>query len=54
MDPDPNKQLTAEQTLLVRQMLAKNIRAFAMDPKNPGHTHLLEVSLPLLPGATAH
>jgi len=32
----------------------KRIKAFALDPNDPGHTHRIEVELPLLPGATAH
>jgi len=51
---DPDNQLNPTQLERVRQLLAKRIKAFALDPKSPGHTHLMEVELPLLPGATAH
>jgi len=51
---DPENQLNPTQLERVRQLLAKRIKAFALDPKSPGHTHLMEVELPLLPGATAH
>ena len=49
-----NGQLTGEQLLRVRDMLARNIKAFAEDPKDPGHTHVMEVELPLKPGAVPH
>jgi hypothetical protein len=51
---DPNEELSSEQREKVRQLLAKRIGAFALDPSDPGHTHLMEVELPLLDGATAH
>ena len=50
----PDNQLDPTQLERVRQLLAKRIKAFALDPKSPGHTHFMEVELPLLPGATAH
>jgi len=51
---DPDNQLNPTQLERVCQLLAKRIKAFTLDPKSPGHTHLMEVGLPLLPGATAH
>jgi len=51
---DPDNQLNPTQLERARQLLAKRFKAFALDPKSPGHTHLMEVELPLLPGATAH
>ena len=51
---DPEERLTAEQKLRVRQLLAEHVSAFATDPKNPTKTHLLEVELPLKPGAVPH
>ena len=53
-DGASNNQLSAEQLERVRQMLAKHIRAFAVDPKDPRHTHLMEVQLPLVEGAKPH
>eukprot|EP00962_Isochrysis_galbana_P051970 scaffold23366_cov112-Isochrysis_galbana.AAC.13 len=44
---DPNDELTLEQKDQVRQLLARRIDAFALNPKNPSHTHLVEVELPL-------
>ena len=35
-------------------MVARNIKAFATDPKNPTKTHLMEVELPLKPDAVPH
>ena len=51
---DPEKRLSAEQLKRVRQMVARNIKAFATDPKNPTKTHLMEVELPLKPDAVPH
>ena len=51
---DPNDQLSAEQKQRVRKLLAHRIRAFALDPKEPAHTHLMSVALPILAGASAH
>lgn len=51
---DPDGRLTDEQTGRVRQLLARHVTAFATDPKNPAKTHLLEVELPLVPGAQPH
>jgi hypothetical protein len=51
---DPDNHLTTEQREKVRQLLARRIAAFALNPADPGHTHLMQVELPLLDGATAH
>ena len=51
---DPEKRLNSEQKSEVRQLLAKHIRAFALDPKNPAHTQLMRVRLPLKEGARPH
>ena len=51
---DPQGVLTEEQKLLVRGVLAKHVRAFALDPKDPTHTHLMEVELPLKADAVPH
>eukprot|EP00962_Isochrysis_galbana_P030749 scaffold9993_cov101-Isochrysis_galbana.AAC.4 len=40
---DPNDELTSEQKDQVRQLLARRIDAFALNPKSPSHTHLVEV-----------
>lgn len=48
---DPEKQLTPAQLVKVRNLLAKHVSAFALDPKDPGKTHLIEVKLPLKPDA---
>eukprot|EP00962_Isochrysis_galbana_P044826 scaffold17482_cov90-Isochrysis_galbana.AAC.2 len=48
---DPNGELTLEQKDQVRQLLARRIDAFALNPKDPSHTHLVEVELPLNPGS---
>eukprot|EP00962_Isochrysis_galbana_P000880 scaffold250_cov110-Isochrysis_galbana.AAC.24 len=42
---DPNGELTLEQKDQVRQLLARRIDAFALNPKSPSHTHLVEVEL---------
>ena len=44
---DPQGRLKPEQKEQVRQLLAKHITAFAVDPKNPTRTHLMDVELPL-------
>ena len=44
---DEHSRLTDDQRRRVRSLLAKHIRAFAMNPKDPAHTHLMEVELPL-------
>ena len=36
------------------QLIAKHVAAFAADPKDPSKTHLMEVELPLKPGAAPH
>jgi hypothetical protein len=51
---DPDNQLTVAQKLKVRDMLAKYIAVFALDPKQPGNTHVMEVELPLKPGSVPH
>ena len=51
---DEQQRLTEAQRLRVRSLLAKHIRAFAMNPKDPAHTHLLEVELPLIEGSKPH
>ena len=51
---DPDNVLTEAQRLRVRQLVAKHITAFASDPKDPSKTHLMEVELPLKPGAYPH
>eukprot|EP00962_Isochrysis_galbana_P040988 scaffold14933_cov101-Isochrysis_galbana.AAC.1 len=51
---DPNDELTTAQKEQVRQLLARRIDAFALNPKSPSHTHLVEVELPLNPGAVPH
>jgi len=51
---DPEKQLTEVQLARVRDLLARHVSAFALDPKNPGKTHLMEVEMPLKAGTTPH
>ena len=51
---DPDQRLSTDQRQLVRQLVAKHVAAFALDPKNPSKTHLMEVELPLKPDATPH
>lgn len=51
---DPDKRLSDEQRNRVLQLVARHITAFAIDPKSPTKTHLIEVELPLIPGATPH
>ena len=51
---DPDKRLSDEQRNRVLQLVARHIAAFAIDPKSPTKTHLMEVELPLIPGATPH
>lgn len=51
---DEHSRLTDDQRRRVRSLLAKHIRAFAMNPKDPAHTHLMEVELPLEEGAKPH
>jgi hypothetical protein len=51
---DPDNRLTPSQRKQVRELLAKRIDAFAVDPKMPNRTHLIEVELPLNPGAIPH
>jgi hypothetical protein len=50
----PDNRLTPEQRKQVRELLAKRIDAFTVDPKMPNRTHLIEVGLPLNPGALPH
>ena len=51
---DPGNRLSVEQKERVKQLLARHVSAFALDPKNPSKTHLMEVELPLIPGAQPH
>jgi hypothetical protein len=51
---DSDNRLTPAQRKQVRELLAKRINAFAVDPKMPNRTHLIEVELPLNPGAVPH
>jgi hypothetical protein len=51
---DPDNRLTPAQRKQVRELLAKHIDAFAVDPKMPNRTHLIEVELPLNLGAIPH
>ena len=51
---DPAGRLSEEQKTRVRRLVAKNISAFATDPKNPTKTHLMEVELPLKPNVAPH
>ena len=51
---DPDKRLSDEQRNRVLQLVARHITAFAIDPKSPTKTHLIEVELPIIPGATPH
>ena len=51
---DAQDRLTEAQRLLVRSLLAKHTRAFAINPKDPAHTHLMEVELPLKEDAVPH
>ena len=48
---DEGNELTPTQLAKVKEVLAKRIRAFSLDGKTPGFTHLLEVSLDLLEDA---
>ena len=54
VDLDPDKRLSEEQRARVTQLIAKHVAAFAADPKDPSKTHLMEVELPLKPGAAPH
>ena len=51
---DPDKRLSEAQRLLVKQLVSKHVMAFALDPKSPTKTHLMNVELPLMPGASPH
>ena len=51
---DRDNELTEEQKGRVRDLLAKYIAVFAIDPKDPGHTQVMEVELPLKPDAAPH
>ena len=51
---DPDEILTPEQRRRVRTLLAHHVRVFAMNPKDPTHTHLMKVDLPLKEGAVPH
>ena len=54
VDPEGTANLTPEQRLRIRDLLAKHVGAFALDPQDPGHTHVMEVELPLKPDAVPH
>ena len=51
---DPESRLTKDQLYRVRALLAMNIEAFAINPKDPTHTHVMDVRLPLKEGAVPH
>ena len=51
---DPDGRLTEEQKNRVRDVVARRIRAFAHNPKDPAHTHLMTVKLPLKPDVVPH
>jgi hypothetical protein len=51
---DPQNHLNADQLSAVWDLLAEFADVFAIDPKEPKHTHLLEVELELKPGAQPH
>ena len=51
---DPSDRLSVEQKRRVRDLLARHSRVFALNPKSPAHTHLMEVELPLKEGAVPH
>ena len=53
-DGEPANLLSEDQRRRVRDLLARRIKAFAIDPKDPTHTHLMEVELPLKEGAVPH
>jgi hypothetical protein len=51
---DPEHRLNDEQRRRVRTLLASHYSVFALNPKSPVHTHLLEVELPLREGVQPH
>ena len=51
---DPDNRLSTDQLRRVRSLLARHHRVFAMNPKSPSHTHLMEVELPLKSDAVPH
>ena len=51
---DPSDRLSPTQKEAVKQLISRHVTAFAIDPKNPTKTHLMEVELPLIPGAQPH
>ena len=51
---DPQNRLSIEQVMTVKDLLAEFVDIFSVDPKNPKHTHLMSVSLDLLPDVKAH
>ena len=51
---DPDGILTPEQTEIAKRTISKYYRAFAPDPKTPGTTHAMEVTLKLKEGAVPH
>ena len=54
IEVDPQKRLSASQLAEVWDLIAEFADVFAVDPKEPKHTHLLEVELELKPGAQPH
>ena len=51
---DRQQRLTPEQTARAKDLVSEFADIFALDPKNPKHTHLMEVALALKPGAQPH
>ena len=51
---DPDGILTPQQLEKARATIAAHYQAFAHDPRTPGTTHAMEVSLPLKEGAVPH
>ena len=54
IDVDAGKRLSEAERLRVRTLLARRVKLFALNPKDPVHTHLLEVELPLKEGTVPH
>ena len=50
---DPDRNLTEAQRARIMDLLAEFSDCFALNAKQPAHTHVTEVLLPLLPGSTA-
>ena len=51
---DPQGRLRPEQRAQVLDLLAEFVDIFSLDPKDPKHTHLMEVHLQLKPDAVPH